>query len=194
MRPSKSVLATLGPAGPVRLGSDRAAAAAAPAIAWPTLDYAPARAPSWQGRLRGPELQGSHRRTRHRTARLPCAVRQVLLGAGRSTDEIVLPVDSDQVDWEVELAVVIGRPMFRASEEEALAAVAGYAVSTTSPCVIGNTGPANSCRARPSTRPRRLAPGLLPVMTLSGRSGMQCLARSTARSYRTPIPQISFST
>ena len=44
-------------------------------------------------------------------------------------DEIVLPPDSNQVDWEVELAVVIGRPAFRASEEEALAAVAGYAVS-----------------------------------------------------------------
>ncbi len=43
-------------------------------------------------------------------------------------DEIVLPPDSNQVDWEVELAVVIGRPVFRASEEEALAAVAGYAV------------------------------------------------------------------
>jgi acylpyruvate hydrolase len=43
-------------------------------------------------------------------------------------DEIVLPVDSNQVDWEVELAVVIGSPAFRASEEEALAAVGGYAV------------------------------------------------------------------
>ncbi len=43
-------------------------------------------------------------------------------------DEVVLPSDSDQVDWEVELAVVIGRPVFRASEDEALSAVAGYAV------------------------------------------------------------------
>jgi acylpyruvate hydrolase len=43
-------------------------------------------------------------------------------------DEIVLPGDSDKVDWEVELAVVIGRPVFRASEEQALSAVAGYAV------------------------------------------------------------------
>jgi acylpyruvate hydrolase len=43
-------------------------------------------------------------------------------------EEIVLPVDSEKVDWEVELAVVIGRPAFRVSEDEALSVVAGYAV------------------------------------------------------------------
>jgi acylpyruvate hydrolase len=43
-------------------------------------------------------------------------------------DEIIMPADSSKVDWEVELAVVIGRLAFRASEEEALDAVAGYAV------------------------------------------------------------------
>jgi acylpyruvate hydrolase len=43
-------------------------------------------------------------------------------------DEIVLPGGSNQVDWEVELAVVIGQPAFSVSEDEALSAVAGYAV------------------------------------------------------------------
>jgi acylpyruvate hydrolase len=43
-------------------------------------------------------------------------------------DEITLPGDSDKVDWEVELAVVIGRPVFRATEDGALSAVAGYTV------------------------------------------------------------------
>jgi acylpyruvate hydrolase len=43
-------------------------------------------------------------------------------------DEIVLPAGSREVDWEVELAVVMGRLAFRASEQEALSAVAGYAV------------------------------------------------------------------
>ena len=43
-------------------------------------------------------------------------------------DEILLPVNSDAVDWEVEMAVVIGRPAHRLSEGQALAAVAGYAV------------------------------------------------------------------
>ena len=43
-------------------------------------------------------------------------------------DEILLPMVSDAVDWEVELAVVIGWPAHRVSERDALAAVAGYAV------------------------------------------------------------------
>jgi acylpyruvate hydrolase len=43
-------------------------------------------------------------------------------------DEIVLPPESDKVDWEGELAVVIGTKVRRASAEEAEAAIAGYAV------------------------------------------------------------------
>lgn len=49
-----------------------------------------------------------------------------LLGA---RDELRLPALSDRVDWEVELAVIIGRPLYRASQDEATAAIAGYAVS-----------------------------------------------------------------
>ncbi|MEU8251215.1 fumarylacetoacetate hydrolase family protein [Nonomuraea sp. NPDC048916] len=44
-------------------------------------------------------------------------------------DELVIPSISDQVDWEAELAVVVGRPLWRAGPEEALAAVAGYTVA-----------------------------------------------------------------
>lgn len=43
-------------------------------------------------------------------------------------DDIVLPAVSDAVDWEVELAVVIGWPAGRVDEEGAMKAVAGYAV------------------------------------------------------------------
>lgn len=43
-------------------------------------------------------------------------------------DDIVLPPESQAVDWEVELAVVMGWPARRVSEEEALGSVAGYAV------------------------------------------------------------------
>jgi acylpyruvate hydrolase len=43
-------------------------------------------------------------------------------------DELVLPSVSDRVDWEVELGVVIGSPVHRATPEEALAAIAGYTV------------------------------------------------------------------
>ena len=45
-------------------------------------------------------------------------------------DDIELPRGSQRTDWEVELAVVIGRPChYLADEEEALAAVAGYCVA-----------------------------------------------------------------
>lgn len=50
-----------------------------------------------------------------------------LIGAG---DEMVLPdpTVSTDVDWEAELAIVIGAPLRHASADEALAAVAGYTV------------------------------------------------------------------
>jgi 2-keto-4-pentenoate hydratase/2-oxohepta-3-ene-1,7-dioic acid hydratase in catechol pathway len=43
-------------------------------------------------------------------------------------DDIVLPKNSEKVDWEVELGVVIGRPLAYADEAEARAAIAGYCV------------------------------------------------------------------
>ncbi|HYB17747.1 MAG TPA: fumarylacetoacetate hydrolase family protein [Streptosporangiaceae bacterium] len=48
-----------------------------------------------------------------------------LLGA---QDDLVLPSVSERVDWEVELGVVIGRPLYRATAEQAAAAIAGYTV------------------------------------------------------------------
>jgi 2-keto-4-pentenoate hydratase/2-oxohepta-3-ene-1,7-dioic acid hydratase in catechol pathway len=45
------------------------------------------------------------------------------------TDKLAIPPDSLQVDWELELAVVIGRPCFRVSRETALNYVAGYAIA-----------------------------------------------------------------
>jgi acylpyruvate hydrolase len=43
-------------------------------------------------------------------------------------DDIVLPKESEQVDWEVELTLVIGRSVRRASADEAAEAIAGYTV------------------------------------------------------------------
>ena len=43
-------------------------------------------------------------------------------------DDIVLPLASDQVDWEAELTVVIGTPVRHADREQAAAAIAGYTV------------------------------------------------------------------
>jgi acylpyruvate hydrolase len=44
-------------------------------------------------------------------------------------DDLVLPAVSEKVDWEVELAVIVGTPVYRADKDEALAAIAGYAAS-----------------------------------------------------------------
>ncbi len=54
-------------------------------------------------------------------AKFPAA----LIGAH---DEIKLPPASTQMDWEAELAVVVGATVRHASTAEALAAIAGYAV------------------------------------------------------------------
>ncbi|MUL41083.1 fumarylacetoacetate hydrolase family protein [Streptomonospora sp. PA3] len=43
-------------------------------------------------------------------------------------DDIVKPAETDAFDWEVELAVVIGRRVRRAGEDEAAAAIAGFTV------------------------------------------------------------------
>jgi 2,4-diketo-3-deoxy-L-fuconate hydrolase len=43
-------------------------------------------------------------------------------------DDVVLPKGSQKVDWEVELGLVIGRPVAYADETQARAAIAGYCV------------------------------------------------------------------
>jgi len=48
-----------------------------------------------------------------------------LLGA---YDDIAKPPETDALDWEVELTVVIGAPVRRATEEQAAAAIAGFTV------------------------------------------------------------------
>ncbi|MDR6975048.1 2-keto-4-pentenoate hydratase/2-oxohepta-3-ene-1,7-dioic acid hydratase in catechol pathway [Streptomyces sp. 3330] len=44
-------------------------------------------------------------------------------------DDVVLPSWAEQPDWELELAVVIGKPAYRVSVPEALAHVAGYTIA-----------------------------------------------------------------
>jgi acylpyruvate hydrolase len=51
--------------------------------------------------------------------------RSSLIGA---YDDIVLPPESSAVDWEAELAVIIGSPVRRADRAAATAAIAGYSV------------------------------------------------------------------
>lgn len=44
------------------------------------------------------------------------------------TDEIRMPAESTKIDWEAELALVIGQRTHRVSEDEALASLLGYTV------------------------------------------------------------------
>ncbi|MEW2623723.1 fumarylacetoacetate hydrolase family protein [Streptomyces sp. NPDC048106] len=50
---------------------------------------------------------------------------ETLLGAG---DDIVKPAETDAFDWEVELAVVVGKQVRRADEQQAADAIAGFTV------------------------------------------------------------------
>jgi acylpyruvate hydrolase len=50
---------------------------------------------------------------------------EALIGA---LDPLVLPAESEQVDWEAELAVIVGRQVRHADAATAAAAVAGYSV------------------------------------------------------------------
>jgi acylpyruvate hydrolase len=54
-----------------------------------------------------------------------------LVGAN---DDIVKPPETDEFDWECELAVVIGAPVRRATSAEAEAAIAGFAVLNDITC------------------------------------------------------------
>lgn len=56
---------------------------------------------------------------------------ETLLGA---TDDIVLPAETSELDWEVELAVVIGATARRATGAEAEAAIAGFTVINDITC------------------------------------------------------------
>jgi len=51
---------------------------------------------------------------------------ETLVGAG---EPVLLPPESEAVDYEAELAFVIGRPVRRVSGDEALAAVGGYTIA-----------------------------------------------------------------
>lgn len=54
-----------------------------------------------------------------------------LIGA---RDDILRPVETDQLDWEVELALVIGQRVRRADEAAATAAIAGFTVLNDITC------------------------------------------------------------
>lgn len=60
-----------------------------------------------------------------------CKFADTLVGA---LDDVRRPVETEQFDWEAELAVVVGRQVRRASEAEAEAAIAGFSVLNDVTC------------------------------------------------------------
>ncbi|RPF38380.1 fumarylacetoacetate hydrolase family protein [Streptomyces sp. TLI_185] len=60
-----------------------------------------------------------------------CKFADTLVGAH---DDVRRPVETEQFDWEAELAVVVGRQVRRASQSEAEAAIAGFTVLNDVTC------------------------------------------------------------
>ncbi len=60
-----------------------------------------------------------------------CKFADTLIGAH---DNVLRPVETEQFDWEAELAVVVGRQVRRADEAEAEAAIAGFTVLNDVTC------------------------------------------------------------
>jgi acylpyruvate hydrolase len=100
---------------------------------------------------------------------------EALIGA---TDPIELAPESDAVDWEAELAVVIGRTVRRATEAEAADAIAGFTVLNDvtmrdwqyrSPqWMQGKTWEATSPLGPVLVTPDELPGGVAPALQLTG--------------------------
>lgn len=58
--------------------------------------------------------------------REPMVFSKAITSLSGANDDIVLPRDATNTDWEVELGVVIGRPAYQVPEAQALDYVAGY--------------------------------------------------------------------
>ena len=102
-----------------------------------------------------------------------------LIGAG---DPIVRPPETDEFDWEVELAVVVGTQVRRASVEEAEQAIAGFTVLNDITCrdwqfrsrewLQGknwdNTTPVGPYLVTPDELPGGVRPALQVSLTVDG--------------------------
>lgn len=125
---------------------------------------------------------------------------EALIGA---YDEIRLPPESSTVDWEAELAVVIGRPVRRASEAEASAAIAGFAVLNdvtmrdwqyrTPMWLQGKTWEASTPFGPYLVTPDELPGGTRPALTLTGSVDGEVVQRaSTADLVFDPVELVRY--
>lgn len=92
------------------------------------LDYAPLIPSPDKIICVGLNYHGHIRETGAATPEYPTLFAKFRASLVGANDDVVLPAESDRVDYEAELAVIIGRPVRHASAEQALAAIAGYAV------------------------------------------------------------------
>jgi acylpyruvate hydrolase len=76
----------------------------------------------------GLNYRGHIRETGAATPTYPTLFAKFAASLTGARDDIELASISDRIDWEVELGVVIGRPIRRATPDEALEAIAGYTV------------------------------------------------------------------
>lgn len=100
---------------------------------------------------------------------------EALIGAG---DDIALAPESDQVDWEAELALVIGATVRRATAQQAADAIAGFAVLNDvtmrdwqyrSPQWLqGKTWEATTPIGPALVTPDELPGGVTPKLTMTG--------------------------
>ncbi|MEZ7006257.1 fumarylacetoacetate hydrolase family protein [Streptomyces sp. AD55] len=102
-----------------------------------------------------------------------------LIGAG---DDIQRPEETGAFDWEVELAVVIGRPVRRARGEEAERAIAGFTVLNDITCrdwqfrtrewlqgkMWDSSTPVGPCLVTPDELPGGVRPALDVRLTVDG--------------------------
>jgi 2,4-didehydro-3-deoxy-L-rhamnonate hydrolase len=94
-------------------------------------------------------------------------------------DDVVLPAWAEKPDWELELAVVIGRPAYRVTQAQALDHVAGYTIAndlTDRSTVFRRDMPAIGtdwlrCKNAPGFTP--LGPFIVPAEFVADPSGLQ---------------------
>ena len=108
--------------------SARAAAAAGPVHAVEGLDYAPLVPAPEKILCIGQNYRDHIAEMGSTPPAYPTVFAKFAPALVGAHDDIVLPAASDAVDYEAELAVVIGRPVRHATAEQAQAAVAGYTV------------------------------------------------------------------
>ncbi|MCU1653736.1 MAG: acylpyruvate hydrolase [Pseudonocardiales bacterium] len=107
---------------------DRAAAAAGPTYPLDGLDYAPLVPTPEKIICVGANYRDHIKEMGREPPPYPTLFAKfppTLIGA---YDDVLLPAVSEAVDWEAELAVVIGRPTRHVTAEQAPAAIAGYTV------------------------------------------------------------------